>query len=96
VSRLKFRNGYGVPPHHHSKDELLIVIAGRYAVASGEKLDRAASPYLTSGSFVHLPAGMPYYAWAEGETIVQINGAGPVRRDVRRSEGQPAQQVAAQ
>ena len=77
VLRLKFPNGYVVPPHHHSKDELLTVIAGRFAVASGEKLDRAASPYLPPASFVHLPAGMPHYAWVEGETIVQINGAGP-------------------
>jgi hypothetical protein len=65
---LKFRDGYVVPPPHHSKDELLTVIPGRYAVASGEKLDRAASPYLMPASFVHLPAGMPYYAWVEGES----------------------------
>ena len=28
-------------------------------------------------SFVHLPAGMPHYAFAEDEAIVQINGFGP-------------------
>jgi len=77
VLRLKFPNGYVVPPHQHSKDELLTVIAGRFAVASGEKLDRTASPFLAPSSFVHLPAGMPHYAWVEGETIVQINGVGP-------------------
>ena len=77
VIRLKFPNGYVVPPHHHSKDELITVIAGRFAVASGDKLDRTASPYLAPSSFVHLPAGMPHYAWVEGETIVQINGSGP-------------------
>lgn len=26
---------------------------------------------------VHLPAGMPHYAWAEVESVVQINGVGP-------------------
>src|SRR5262249_56251453 len=77
VLRLKFPNGYVVPPHQHSKDELLTVVAGRFAVASGEKLDRTASPFLAPASFVHLPAGMPHYAWVEGETIVQINGSGP-------------------
>jgi hypothetical protein len=35
------------------------------------------APHLPPASFVHLPAGMPHYAWVEGETIVQINGAGP-------------------
>ena len=75
--RLGFPNSAIVPPHHHSKDELITVIAGRFAVASGEKLDRTASPYLPPASFVHLPAGMPHYAWVEGDTVVQINGVGP-------------------
>jgi quercetin dioxygenase-like cupin family protein len=77
VLRLKFPAGYVVPPHQHSKDELLTVIAGRFAVASGEKLDRTASPQLPTASFIHLPAGMPHYAWVDGEAVVQINGLGP-------------------
>ena len=43
----------------------------------GEKIDRATLKPLPPGSFVHLPAGMPHYASADGETIVQINGMGP-------------------
>ena len=77
VLRLKFPAGYVVPPHHHSKDELVTVIVGRFAVAAGEKVDRTASPFLAPASFVHLPAGMPHYAWVETETVVQINGVGP-------------------
>src|SRR5262245_25397427 len=77
VLRLKFPAGFTVPPHRHSKDELVTVIAGRFAVASGEKLDRASLKPLPPGSFAHLPAGMPHYAWAEVETVVQINGVGP-------------------
>ena len=53
------------------------MISGRFAVWAGEKLDRAAAKPLAAGSFVHLPAGMPHYAWADGETVVQINGMGP-------------------
>jgi quercetin dioxygenase-like cupin family protein len=77
VLRLKFPAGFTVPPHRHSKDEFVTVITGRFAVASGETLDRTAAKPLPAGSFVHLPAGMPHYAWADGETIVQINGMGP-------------------
>src|SRR5262245_51716055 len=33
VLRLKFPAGFIVPPHRHSKDELLIVISGRLVVA---------------------------------------------------------------
>lgn len=77
VLRLKFPAGFIVPPHRHSKDEFVTVIAGRFALMSGETVDRAAAKSLPAGSFVHLPAGMPHYALADGETIVQINGTGP-------------------
>lgn len=77
VLRLKFPDGFTVPPHRHSKDELVTVISGRFALAAGEKIDRAKAKPLPPGSFVHLPAGMAHYAWADGETVVQINGMGP-------------------
>jgi quercetin dioxygenase-like cupin family protein len=77
VLRLKFPSGFVVPPHRHSKDEYVTVIAGAFAISSGEKVDRASLKALPPASFVHLPAGMPHYAVAEGETIVQINGVGP-------------------
>lgn len=77
VLRLKFPAGFIVPPHRHSKDELVTVISGRFGVSSGEKVDRASVKSLPPESFVHLPAGMPHYAWADGETVVQINGTGP-------------------
>lgn len=77
VLRLKFPAGFTIPPHRHSKDEFVTVISGGFAVGSGEKLDRASSKPLPPASFVHLPAGMPHYAWTEIETVVQINGVGP-------------------
>lgn len=77
VLRLKFPAGFTVPPHRHSKDELVTVISGGFAVAAGEKLDRSSVKPLPPASFVHMPAGMPHYAWTEVETVVQINGVGP-------------------
>lgn len=77
VIRLKFPAGFTVPPHRHSKDEFLTVISGRFVATHGERIDRAALKFLPPGSFIHLPAGMPHYAVAEVETIVQINGVGP-------------------
>jgi len=77
VLRLRFPAGFIVPPHRHSKDELVTVISGAFAVTSGEKIDRAALQPLPAASFVHLPAGMPHYALAEAESVVQINGTGP-------------------
>jgi quercetin dioxygenase-like cupin family protein len=77
VLRLKFPAGFTVPPHRHSKDELVTVISGRFAITAGEKFDRTKAEALPPASFVHLPAGMAHYAWADGETVVQINGMGP-------------------
>ena len=64
--RLKFPAGFIVPPHRHSKDEFVTVISGKFAIASGEKVDRAALKPLPPASFVHLPAGMPHYASGRG------------------------------
>lgn len=77
VLRLKFPAGYIVPPHRHSKDELVTVISGRFSILPGDKVDRAAFRALPPASFVHLPAGTPHYAVAETESVVQINGVGP-------------------
>jgi hypothetical protein len=77
VLRLKFPAGFLVPPHRHSKDEFVTVISGRVAFGTGTSVDRASLRPLPVASFVHLPAGMPHYAWAEVESVVQINGSGP-------------------
>ncbi len=77
VLRLKFPAGFIVPPHRHSKDELVTVISGAFGIGSGETLDRASAKPLPPASFIHLPAGMPHYALAEAESVVQINGTGP-------------------
>jgi quercetin dioxygenase-like cupin family protein len=77
VLRLKFPAGFVVPPHRHSKDELVTVISGRFAVVAGEKVDRSAVRGQPAASFFHLPAGTAHYAVAETDTIVQINGVGP-------------------
>ena len=75
--RLKFPAGFIVPPHRHSKDEVVTVISGRFVITAGEKVDRAALKSLPAGSFFHMPAGMVHYAWAESESVVQVNGMGP-------------------
>ena len=77
VLRLKFPAGYAVPPHRHSKDELVTVISGKFAIGAGEKLDREMATPLPPASFVNLPAGMAHFAMADAETVVQINGVGP-------------------
>jgi hypothetical protein len=76
VLRLRLPKGFVIPPHRHTKDEFVTVISGSFHVTAGETVDRNAKGLKTS-SFVHLPAGMPHFAFTSEETIVQINGTGP-------------------
>lgn len=76
VLRLKFPSGYVVPPHRHSKEEHVTVLAGSFAFGLGAMVDREARP-MPPSSFVRIPANTTHWAWAQGETVVQINGVGP-------------------
>lgn len=77
VLRLKFPDGYEVPAHIHSGDELITVVSGAFNIGHGEKLDRDAGTLLNPGGFVEMPAGHPHFAWTTAETVVQIHGPGP-------------------
>jgi quercetin dioxygenase-like cupin family protein len=77
VLRLKLPNGYDVPAHIHSGDELITVISGEFNVGHGDKLDRVATTLLDAGGFVEMPAGHPHFAWTSAETVLQIHGPGP-------------------
>lgn len=75
--RLKFPDGYRVPPHSHPADERVVVIQGTLGVGTGDRFDAAAGHELPAGSYAVLPAGGRHYAWAKGETVVQIASTGP-------------------
>jgi quercetin dioxygenase-like cupin family protein len=77
VIRVKAPAGYTVPPHRHSKDEDVTVIAGKVGLDMGETLSKNAAKVMPAGSFVHMPAGMAHYAWSEEDSIIQISGIGP-------------------
>jgi quercetin dioxygenase-like cupin family protein len=75
--RLKFPEGFVVPPHFHSVPEVLTVISGTFILGMGEEADRDAATPLPAGSIVSYPAGEPHYAFVDEETVVQINAVGP-------------------
>ena len=77
VMRLRFPDGYHIPPHTHPKTERVTVIAGALKIAMGEKLDRSNAQTMAAGAFGFWPAGMKHAGWAEGETILQVHGVGP-------------------
>ena len=77
VLRAKLPDGYKVPPHWHPTDENVTVIQGTLMVGKGEKFNAEGSEALPVGSFMRMPKEMRHFAWAKGETIIQVHGIGP-------------------
>jgi hypothetical protein len=75
--RLWFPDGFEVAPHWHTQVEHVTIISGTLNFGMGEKFDRAATREMSTGSFGYWPVGMKHFAWAKGETILQLHGRGP-------------------
>jgi quercetin dioxygenase-like cupin family protein len=75
--RLWLPDGFRIPPHFHPKVERVTVIKGTFNFGMGEKFDQTATRELPEGTFGFWPAGMRHFAWAKGETILQLHGIGP-------------------
>ena len=95
IVRLKMPDGYKIPPHWHPTDENVTVIQGTFMVGKGEKFDAEASESLPAGSFVLMPKEMRHFAWAKGETIVQVHGPGPFDIHYLNPADDPSKKTAA-
>jgi quercetin dioxygenase-like cupin family protein len=77
--RIDMPDGFRIPPHWHPTDEHVTVISGTFHVAMGDQFDNTKGASLPPGGFAVAPALMHHYAWADGETIVQVDGIGPFK-----------------
>lgn len=75
--RLWMPDGYQIPPHFHPSNERVTVISGTFLVGTGEKVDLSQAATLPTGTYAALSPGMPHFAQARGETVVQLNNMGP-------------------
>ena len=75
--RLKLPADYHIPPHTHPRPEIVTVISGTFLLGHGEAADREATEPLPAGSFFALEPGHPHFAYADGETVIQLNSSGP-------------------
>lgn len=85
--RLRFPDGYEVPAHWHPNAEHLTVLEGTFMLGMGQRMDRGALKSQRNGDFVYLPAQMPHFAIARGQTVIQLHGMGPF--EVRMAEQAP-------
>ena len=75
--RLRLPDGFHIAPHFHGRPEIVTVISGAFRIGMGETADPDGGTLLEPGGFFAYPTGMAHYAYAEGETVVQLNSSGP-------------------
>jgi quercetin dioxygenase-like cupin family protein len=82
--RFKYQAKYRIGPHTHAVDEHATVISGGpLHVAVGDTFDEGApsGQTLRANDLIVVPAGIHHFAWMDGETILQVNGIGPFKRN---------------
>ena len=79
--RLFMPDGYRIPPHTHPKVEHVTIVSGTFNLGMGEKFDEGKTKPMPAGTFAYWPAGMKHFAWAKGETVVQVHAIGPWKID---------------
>lgn len=77
VIRLLVPPGYKIPPHWHSQDETLTVIAGTVYFGPGDTIETNKAHTLTAGGFHFLSGKDHHYLVAKSQAVVQVNGNGP-------------------
>ena len=75
--RLKMPAGYHIPPHMHPKPEIVTVISGTFRLGMGETAAKNKGQALPAGSFFALAPGMAHYAFADEDTVIQLQSTGP-------------------
>lgn len=75
--RLKFPDGYRIPPHMHPAIERVTVLAGTFHLGAGDTFDPRKGRAIPAGGMVIMPAQSRHFAWTAGETVVQLHGTGP-------------------
>ncbi|MGH9882311.1 MAG: cupin domain-containing protein [Pyrinomonadaceae bacterium] len=75
--RLWFPDGFKIQPHWHPRVEHVTVISGTLNIGMGDKFDQTATRAMPAGTFGFWPPEMKHFAWAKGETVIQLHGIGP-------------------
>jgi quercetin dioxygenase-like cupin family protein len=87
--RLRFPDGYILPPHRHPTDEHVTVLHGTFLVGLGENFNKDALKALGQDGFITAPANHAHYASARGFTEVQVHAIGPFQLTYVHPEDDP-------
>jgi quercetin dioxygenase-like cupin family protein len=87
--RLRFPDGYKIPPHTHPTAENVTVLSGTFFAGMGARfVESELHPY-GRDDFASIPANHAHYAMARGQTIVQISAIGPFALTYVNPDGTP-------
>lgn len=75
--RLKFPDGYTFPSHWHPNGEHVTVVSGTFMLGMGPVTGATKTTTYKPGDFLYIPAKMPHFGGAKGETVIQLHGEGP-------------------
>jgi len=70
-------DGYKVPPHWHPGQERVTVLQGTFNLGEGDVFHESKATMYPPGSYTSMPPGMHHFAFAKGETIIQVSTIGP-------------------
>jgi SAM-dependent methyltransferase len=91
--RLKMPNGYKIMPHWRPTLENVTVLSGVFHVGSGSTFDESRGRALPIGGFSYVGPQRHHFAWAEGETEIQIHGLGPFEMTYVNPSDDPSMKV---
>jgi hypothetical protein len=94
VVRMKMPDGYKIMPHFHPTTENVTVISGTFHLGTGDTFDDSKGAEMPAGSFGYVGPNMHHYAWATGETIVQVHGQGPFKLTYVNAADDPSKSAA--
>jgi quercetin dioxygenase-like cupin family protein len=78
IAKMKFKNGFLVPLHHHVHEQVTQVISGQMRFWFGENKEQVMD--LFEGDVVVIPSNLPHEALMIGE-VEEIDTWSPPRQD---------------
>lgn len=66
-------DGYTLPPHTNPSNEHVTVTSGALMVGLGRNIDRRESVVLITGDTASVPAGVPHWSIAKGDTRLIVS-----------------------
>jgi len=78
IARMKFKNGFVVPLHHHVHEQVTQVISGKMRFWFGENKEQVME--LEAGEVVVIPSNLPHEALMIGD-VEEVDTWSPPRQD---------------